>query len=86
MLEASSDSGSSNSDDITNDTSPVLDVNTATATDKVVLLRNGVEVAQRTGPGALQDLGPVPQGTYTYTALQVSPSRVWPGRPVRAVR
>jgi hypothetical protein len=73
VLEASSDSGSSNSDGITNDSSPVFDVNAAIATDTVELLRNGVEVSERTGPGALQDPGPVPQGTYTYTALQVSP-------------
>jgi Bacterial Ig-like domain len=73
VLEASSDSGISQSDDITNVTSPVLDVNTAGASNTVELFRNGVEVAQRTGPGPLQDPGPLAQGTYTYTAIQISP-------------
>ena len=73
VLEASSDSGLSQSDGITVDTSPVLDVNTAVATDTVELLRNGVVVAQRAGPGALADPGPLADGTYTYTAVQVSP-------------
>ena len=73
VLEASSDSGISQTDGITNDTSPVLDVNTAGTTNTVELLRNGVAVAHRIGPGALQDPGPLADGTYTYTGVQVSP-------------
>ncbi len=86
VLEPSSDSGISNSDDITNDTSPVLDVNTASASNTVELLRNGVVVAHRTGPGALSDYGPLSQGVYSYTAVQVSPAGdVSPASPVCTV-
>ena len=42
----------------------------AEATAIVHLLRNGVQVAVRTGPGAIQDPGPVSDGTYTYTSYQ----------------
>ncbi len=72
VLEASSDSGLSQTDGITNVTTPVFDVNTAGASNTVELLRNGVVVAQRLGPGAIQDPGPLADGTYTYTAVQVS--------------
>jgi len=72
VLEAGSDSGMSNSDRITNVTSPVLDLTASVATDTVELLRNGVVVAQRTGTGPLTDPGPAPQGSNLYTAIEVS--------------
>ena len=76
VLEASSDTGISQADGITSVTSPVLDVNTADPSNTVELLRNGVVVAHRTGPGALADSGPIADGTYTYAAVQVSPDGV----------
>ena len=74
VLEASSDTGVSNSDGITSDTSPVLDVNSAGSSSTVQLLRNGLVVGTRIGPGAITDPGPLSDGTYTYTAVQVSPA------------
>ena len=74
VLEASSDTGISHSDGITSATSPILDVNAAGPTNTVELLRNGAVVGTRIGPGAITDPGPLPDGTYTYTALQVSPA------------
>ncbi|HWE35155.1 MAG TPA: hypothetical protein VG406_01180, partial [Isosphaeraceae bacterium] len=73
VLEAGSDTGASHSDDITAATTLVLDVNTAVATDTVELLRDGVVVGTRTGPGPITDPGPVPAGTHGYTAIQVDP-------------
>ena len=76
VLEAASDTGLSQSDDITAAKSPVFDVNQAVATDTVQLLRDGVVVATRTGPGALTDPGPVPDGTHAYTAIQIDPTNL----------
>ncbi len=74
VLEAASDTGASSSDEITAATSPVLDVNSAIAGNLVDLLRDGVVIATRNGPGALTDPGPVPSGTHVYTAQQHSSS------------
>ena len=70
-LEAGSDSGISNTDNITNVTSPIFDIAPAAATATVSLLRNGVAVASRVGPGPIQDPGPLADGVYQYTAMQV---------------
>ena len=71
VLEASSDTGLSATDGITRATSPVFDVSgVAAATDVVSLLRDGAVVAQRTGPGAVTDPGPVPDGTHAYAVTQ----------------
>ena len=70
VLEAASDTGVSQADDITASTSPVFDVPGAVAADTVLLLRDGSVVATRTGPGAIADPGPVPAGYHTYTAIQ----------------
>ena len=70
QLEAGSDSGVSNSDGLTNIKNPVFDVLVAGAGNTVQLLRNGVVVGSRIGPGAITDPGPVPDGLYTYTATQ----------------
>jgi subtilisin-like proprotein convertase family protein len=69
-LQAASDSGVFNNDNITFITNPTFDVPSAESTAIVHLLRNGVEVNTRTGPGAIQDPGPVPDGTYSYTTYQ----------------
>ena len=77
-LEAASDTGVSNTDNITADTSPFLDVAPAEATATVALLRKPAgapasaytSVATRVGPGALQDVGPVPGGMFDYAAQQ----------------
>ncbi len=71
VLEAASDTGSSPSDGITSARSPILDVASAVSSNIVKLLRDGVVVASRVGPGAIRDPGPVPDGTHSYTALQV---------------
>jgi hypothetical protein len=72
-LEAASDTGLSSSDGITNLRSITLDVGGVSApTNTVQLLRDGAVVASCTGGGALTDPGPVPDGTHTYTAVQVN--------------
>ena len=77
VLEAASDTGASASDGITAASSPVFDVNQAASGDLVDLLRDGVVVATRTGPGPIADPGPVPAGTHVYTAQQ----RIGSGAP-----
>ncbi len=71
ILEPGSITGSGTT---TSNTSPIFDVNQADPANTVRLLRDGVVVGQRVGPGAIQDPGPVPQGTYLYTATQVTPA------------
>jgi subtilisin-like proprotein convertase family protein len=71
-LEPGSDSGASNSDDITNITSPIFDVTAVDPNVLVQLLRNGAVVGTRNGTGPITDTGPVqPDGVYTYTAREV---------------
>src|SRR5579864_4315959 len=72
VLEAASDSGLSNSDDITNVTQPVFDVAPAGSANTVELLRDGIVVDSRTGPGAITDPGPLSDGTHNYTARQTN--------------
>ena len=85
-LEPSSDTGPSQSDGITSVTSPIFDVNTAASANTVELLRNGIVVGQRTGPGAIQDPGPLAAGTDVYTAVQVSPiGQAGPASPATSV-
>jgi hypothetical protein len=74
VLDASSDTGLSQTDGITSATSPLFDITSAVAGDTVELLRNGVVVGSRVGPGSIRDPGPLSQGPYTYTDLQMSPS------------
>ncbi len=70
-LEAGSDAGLSNSDGITNDTTPTFDASGITAPGNLVtLLRDGVAVATRTGTGPITDPGPVPNGVHSYTLEQ----------------
>jgi subtilisin-like proprotein convertase family protein len=71
-LQAASDSGASNSDDVTNITNPIFDEAPVEFGMTVQLLRNGVVVASRGGPGPIQDPGPVqPDGVYSYTAREI---------------
>ncbi len=73
VLETGGTTGMNNSTSVT---SPVLDVNTADPSSTVLLIRDGVTVAQRVGPGALTDPGPVAQGPHQYSAIQVSLANV----------
>ena len=73
VLEAASTTGTTNTTSIT---VPVFDVTTALATATVELLRDGVVVGQRVGPGAITDPGPVVQGVHRYTAIQVTTAGV----------
>jgi subtilisin-like proprotein convertase family protein len=71
VLDPASDSGVKG-DNITNVTSPFIDVTSAQSGATVQLFRNGVLVGSRVGPGAIHDPGPVqPDGAYTYTAKQI---------------
>ena len=72
-LEAASDTGTVG-DNLTADAQPTLDVTPAEANDLVELLRDGVVVASRTGPGAITDPGPVPEGAHTYASRQTNPA------------
>ena len=69
--EPASITGTNNTTSIT---SPIFDETGADPADSVRLLRDGVVVGQRLGPGAITDPGPVSQGTHAYTAIQISPS------------
>lgn len=78
VLQASSDSGSSNSDGITNVKNPVFTVSNGEAAPTTTNLFRGtladgsdaVLVASISGIGSIQDPGPVPDGTYYYFAQQ----------------
>jgi subtilisin-like proprotein convertase family protein len=80
-LQAASDTGTYDDDNITFDTSPTFDVFVIEENATVVLFRDAndglgpVEVARilETGGGtiAITDPGPVPEGTYIYTAQQI---------------
>jgi len=69
QVEAGSLTGSNNT---TSATSPIFDVLGADPAATVELVRDGVVVARRTGPGAIQDPGPGRQGTFAYAAIQVN--------------
>lgn len=72
-LQAGSDSGSSNSDNITRAASRVFDIGGTEAGASVVLLRNGAAVASATGNGGsitLTDAGTIADGAHSYTARQ----------------
>ena len=74
-LTPASDSGPSNSDDVTNVTSPVFNIASAQAGITVQLLRfsggAGVVVGSRVGAGTIQDPGPLAPGYYAYEAREV---------------
>ena len=69
-----SDLGISKTDNITSNNAPFFDVVTAEPTTTVTLLRDGVPVATRVGPGPIQDPGPVADGTHLYRAEQTDPA------------
>ncbi|MEO6811427.1 MAG: Ig-like domain-containing protein [Isosphaeraceae bacterium] len=69
-----SDLGISNTDNITSNNAPFFDIITAEPTTTVTLLRDGVAVATRVGPGPIQDPGPVADGTHVYRAEQTDPA------------
>jgi Bacterial Ig-like domain len=65
VLAPGFDSGGSATDDLTNVLSPSFVV-TGDLNDAVALVRNGVVVASRTGPGLLADPGSPADGVYSY--------------------
>jgi hypothetical protein len=70
-LEATSDNGVSNTDNITNVSTPVFDTTTGIEAGQttVQLLRDGLSVAGRTGAGSLTAPS-TPDGNYTFSILQ----------------
>ncbi len=84
-LEAASDTGVLG-DNLTASKQPVFDVIPAVAGNLVELLRDGRVVGSRTGPGAIADPGPVPDGLHLYAARQTDLSgRISPVGPSVAV-
>ncbi len=73
-LEAASDSGSSQSDGITNVTAPTFDITGDSGGLTVQLLRDGTVVATRVGDGPITDPGRVPDGVHQYTVREVDSS------------
>jgi subtilisin-like proprotein convertase family protein len=81
-LQSGSDTGLppvfSNSDEYTADSTPTFDVSGVELENGVLLLRNGQRVAELFGTAggvvAITDPGIVPDGTYTYVAVQVDRS------------
>jgi hypothetical protein len=75
VLEAGSDTGISNSDDITADTTLVFDLTSIPREATLELYRDGFFVgAQSVDPGGkatITDAGPVPEGAHVYTAKQI---------------
>ena len=77
-LRPTSDSGVSNSDNLTNVTTPVFDIGGLITGSTIIvrLLRDGVQVNQvqtvaASGSVTLTDPSATPDGSYTYTAVQV---------------
>src|SRR5262249_43200520 len=71
-LQAASDSGSLNTDNITKIKNPTFDLGgTIEKGEAPQLFRGATLVATRTGTGPAQDAGPVADNTYTYTSKQV---------------
>jgi subtilisin-like proprotein convertase family protein len=69
-LQPTSDTGGSNSDDLTSDTSPTFDVTSVEADATVELLRDNVPVATRVGAGSITDPGPASDGQHAYALRQ----------------
>jgi acyl dehydratase len=73
-LLPSSDSGLSNSDNITNVTDPSFNVGAVSAVYTIQLYRDGTLVNSRVGPGTVTDPGPVPDGVHSYTERAIDSS------------
>ncbi|MGI8653732.1 MAG: ExeM/NucH family extracellular endonuclease [Pyrinomonadaceae bacterium] len=74
-LQDASDTGASNSDNITSDNTPTFDIAGVTSGALVELLRDGAVVASGTASGtsiSLSDATAPADGTYSYTARQTS--------------
>src|SRR5262249_37745291 len=69
-LQAGSDSGASNTDNITNATSRVFDLAGIETGATATLLRNGTSVGTRTGNGSITDSTAAADGTLSYTVTQ----------------
>jgi hypothetical protein len=72
-LAPGSDSGPSASDDITNVTSPTFLVAGASG-DYFTLVRDGLAVAMRQGPGPLNEPSTLPDGVQSYTVIEANPA------------
>jgi hypothetical protein len=72
-LEGSTDSGASATDGITSSRQPAFRVE-AEADTTVQLVRDGVVVARRTGPGLLLDPTSPGDGTYAYRVVRTDPA------------
>src|SRR5207248_3031123 len=70
-LQAASDSGASNSDNITNATSRVFDITGVETGATATLLRGATSVGTRSGNGAITDSTASVDGNLTYTVTQV---------------
>jgi uncharacterized delta-60 repeat protein len=75
-LAAASDTGASASDNVTAATTLTFDAAGIAAGNRARLLRDGRPVAERDGPGPVNDPGPVPDGTHRYQIVQVEPDGV----------
>ena len=69
-LQAASDTGFSQTDNITSATSVTFDVTAMNASTTIQLLRDGTVVGSRVGPGSIA-VANAPQGVHAYTARQV---------------
>lgn len=72
-LQAESDTGSRSFDDLTAAAQLGFDVSLAEPAARIELLRDGVVVASRTGPGVLTDSAPM-AGLHAYRTREVDPS------------
>lgn len=70
-LRPLSDTGLSDSDDVTNTANPRFAVTGVEADERVQLLRDGQVIAERIGPGPVTDPGVARSGTFAYTLRRV---------------
>lgn len=73
VLTAATDSGLSNSDEITSVTKPQFTF-TGDPNDKIRLFRNGVEIGNTVGAGTIRDPGVPGDGTYFYSVVRLDPA------------
>lgn len=74
-LQAASDTGAANSDNITKNPTMSFDISSATTGSTVELLRDGVMVSSAVAAGStltLTDTQPKPDGIYVYTTRQIN--------------
>ena len=72
-LTPASMTGTNNTTSVAN---PTFNVTTTDPLNTIQLVRDGVVVAQRVGPGSVLDAGAVPDGVHQYATIQVSPASI----------